>query len=62
MKGLLHLQSTWPFLAKFLPVLPLGVSAGNCQRVLVDESGLIKSQRGKAQSIRNWSRCMGCLA
>jgi len=34
------------FLAKFLPASLLGVSAGICQRALVDESGMIRTQMG----------------
>jgi hypothetical protein len=34
------------FLAKFLPALLLGVSSGICQRAVVDESGMIRTQMG----------------
>jgi hypothetical protein len=32
---------------KFLPDSLLGVSGGICERALVDESGMIKTQMGK---------------
>jgi hypothetical protein len=35
------------FLGKFLPALLLGVSAGYCQRDMVDESRIIRTQMGK---------------
>jgi hypothetical protein len=35
------------FLAKFLPASLLGASAGICQKALVDESGMIRTQMGK---------------
>jgi hypothetical protein len=35
------------FLAKFLPASLLGVSASNCQRALVGDSGMIITQMGK---------------
>jgi hypothetical protein len=39
--------NSWTFLAKFLPALLLGVSAGYCQRALVGKSGMIRTQMGK---------------
>jgi hypothetical protein len=35
-------QNEWTFLAKSLPASLQGVSAGTCQRALVDESGMIR--------------------
>jgi hypothetical protein len=39
------------------PALLIGVSAGYCQKALVDESGIIRTQTGYAQQISN-----GCIA
>jgi hypothetical protein len=44
-----HWQNSWPFLTKFLPASLLGVSAGYCQRAVVDVSGMIRTQMGNAQ-------------
>jgi hypothetical protein len=41
---LLIVKIQWPFLAQFLPDSLLGASAGNCQRALVNESGMIRTQ------------------
>jgi hypothetical protein len=43
----------WTFLAKFLPALHLDVSAGICQRALVDESGMIRTQTGAHKRLKN---------
>jgi hypothetical protein len=43
MKEILRRQYTRTFVAKFLPASLLDVSADNCQRALVDESGMIKN-------------------
>jgi hypothetical protein len=45
------------FLAKFVPASLLGVSAGICQRALVDESGMIRTQMGMPYRSEN-----GCSA
>jgi hypothetical protein len=39
-------QNSLPFLAKFLLLRLLGVSAGICQRALADKSGMIRTQTG----------------
>jgi hypothetical protein len=49
MKEMLRWNNSRPFLAKFLPAYLLYVSAGYCQRALVDESGMIRIQMGHAQ-------------
>jgi hypothetical protein len=49
LKEILCRQNSRPFLPKFLPASLLGVSAGYCQRALVDESGIIRNQVGNAQ-------------
>jgi hypothetical protein len=59
-KGTLSEKYTAIF-AKFLPASLLGVSGGKCQTDLVDESGMISTQMGKAQYIRKWSQCLGRL-
>jgi hypothetical protein len=40
-------QNLWIFFAKFLPASLLGVSAGYCQRSVLGESGMIRTQMGK---------------
>jgi hypothetical protein len=42
-----------PFPRQVSPALLLDVSAGNCQRALVDESGMITHQN----QTQEWSRC-----
>jgi hypothetical protein len=49
MKQIRRRQNTLQFLAKFLAASVLGVSASYCQRALVDESGMIRTQRRNAQ-------------
>jgi hypothetical protein len=39
-------QNSQPFFAKVLPASLLNVCAGICQRALVDESGMIRTQMG----------------
>jgi hypothetical protein len=46
MKEILRQQNSRPFIAKFLSALLLGVSAGYCQRALVDELGMFRTQMG----------------
>jgi hypothetical protein len=41
----IHRQNSRPFLSKFL-LLPYLMSASNCQRALVDESGMIRNEMG----------------
>jgi hypothetical protein len=53
MKQIIRLENSRPLLAKFLPVSLLGVSTGKYQKPLVDESGMIRTQMGKAQLIRS---------
>jgi hypothetical protein len=60
MKEILHRQNSCPFLAKFLPASLLGVCAGYCQRALVDESAIVRTQMGTLKDLR-WSQCMGRL-
>jgi hypothetical protein len=44
MTGILHWQNWRTVLAKFFLASPVGVSAGICQRALVDEQGIIRTQ------------------
>jgi hypothetical protein len=46
---ILRRQKSRIFLVKFLPASPISVYVGYCQRALVDESGMIRTQMGKAQ-------------
>jgi hypothetical protein len=46
MKEILRRQNSRPFLTKFLPGPLLGASVGYCQRALVDESRIIRTQMG----------------
>jgi hypothetical protein len=48
-KEMLRRQNSRTFLAKSLPSSLLGVSAGYFQGALMDESGIIRNQIGKAQ-------------
>jgi hypothetical protein len=47
MKGDTCRQSSWTSLTMVLPALVLGVSASYCQRAVVGESGMIRTQKGK---------------
>jgi hypothetical protein len=49
MKEILRRQNLRPFNAEFSPASLLGVFACYCQRDLVDESGMIRTQMGNAQ-------------
>jgi len=49
MKEILRRQNSLPLLAKFLPSSLLGISAGYCQRALVDESAMTRTQMTNAQ-------------
>jgi hypothetical protein len=57
MKEILRRQNLIIIIRQVYPALLLDVSAGNSQRVVVDESGMIRSQMGDAQWIRKWSQC-----
>jgi hypothetical protein len=46
-------QNSRTFLAKFLLASLLGVSAGVCQRALMDESGMIRTHMGTHSSSEN---------
>jgi hypothetical protein len=46
------------FLVKFLCTSLLGVSAGICQRALVDKPGMIRTPMG-TQNRSKWPQCMG---
>jgi hypothetical protein len=46
-------KSVGTFFAKFFPSSLLGVSAGVCQRALVDESGTIRTQMGAQNKSEN---------
>jgi hypothetical protein len=49
MKETLRRQNSRLYLAKFLPASLVDVSAGYCQRALLDESLFIRSQLGDTQ-------------
>jgi hypothetical protein len=44
-----------------LPALQLGVSVGICQRPMVDESGMTRTQMGKHNRSENGRQCMECF-
>jgi proline dehydrogenase len=46
MQEILRRQNAWTFLAKFFSASLLQVSAGICQRALLDESRMIRTQMG----------------
>jgi hypothetical protein len=46
MKVILHRQNSLAVFCQVSPASVLDVSAGNCQRGLVDESGMIRKQMG----------------
>jgi hypothetical protein len=53
MREILRGQNARTFLSKYLPASLLSVSAGICQRALVDESGMIRIQVGTHSRVDN---------
>jgi hypothetical protein len=46
MKEILHRHNTTTIFHQVSPALLLDISAGNCQRALVDVSGMVRTQMG----------------
>jgi hypothetical protein len=60
MKDRLHRQNSAAVCCQLSSVLLLDVSAGNCQRAVVDESKIIRNEIGTLNR-SEMLRCKGCL-